>query len=1033
MKRNVAAPFDIVRSIVSVPTGTVMRAYKTALTHRFRQMLVPLSLCFALSMILKAPAKAQTPDTATVQGSVRDQTGADLSKAAVTVTNSATGTQRIAETDGAGHFEIAGLPISGTYAVTVEKAGFATGHAAGLTLIGGTLATLNIQLNVAEKKTEVTVTGTVGEVRSDEPQLGIHISAAQAQETPLYNRRITYLPLLEAANRPAINQGDVFMNEGLFTSNGAGRRQTWFEVDGSNAIDGWGRQTIFTDLPLNSIQEMTVLTNAFSAQYGLTAGSVVNIVTKSGSEDFHGDALFMDRPSELEARLSGFSSSTATSGNDITSDSVQQVALGVSGPLGAHKRTFFSTNWQYSFQKRASPVSSPVAPGNFIGQYQGWLGFVRLDRELTSSNRIFMRLDADDFYDTNPNGAVGGNNLPTVDRVFKRRTYAAELGDTWTFSSSLLNNIRLQFQLASPITEFDPTVYGTEIVEPISRGGTFESGTSQSAFLQNRQYEVNDVVSFVRSSHSVSFGADFIHAHNGGDSKEFGGPIFLGELKYNTCTQALSICESSAYLDDINNVQSYTQSFGNAVYTVDDSLASLFVQDDYRMRRGLTVNLGLRYQLQTFTDSTHDFAPRLGFAYDLLGADKTVIRGGLGIYYSQIVDNSEANYALTGPTGVFNYTATPGQVGFPSSVSAVPLLAFPAGAQLPLRSLYIRPGESKYLDSFFPTSILIGYPHALFNPYTEQWTFGMEKRLLTNWVLTADYVGSHTLRINRPLDVNPPAPFIRTAPNQFRGASPNAAGVEQCILNASIGNTANTPLAACAANAANATRPLWVYDAARGITPAYSVIQSDVNDGFAFYDALDVDLSRRFENGISLLVSYTWSHAIDNVDPDVPQQNPNDPNFTGIQEKGTAIYDQRNRFVVSGVYSTPWKFVIGGVGAFASGLPYNVVTGTTNSGDTGGTTDRPVVNGVVVGRNSGQGQPIYSTDVFLERPFRFAERWRLTVRAEAFNVSNHANFVGYSGTRGNGLTPGPGFGQPLAGVTNQLPAREFQFSAEFSF
>ena len=104
------------------------------------------------------------------------------------------------------------------------------------------------------------------------------------QETPLLNRRITYLPLLNAANRPAINQGDEFMNQNLFTTNGSGRRQTWFEIDGGNGIDTWGRQTIFTNIPLDAVQEMTVLENAFSAEYGFGMGGVVNIVTKSGGE-----------------------------------------------------------------------------------------------------------------------------------------------------------------------------------------------------------------------------------------------------------------------------------------------------------------------------------------------------------------------------------------------------------------------------------------------------------------------------------------------------------------------------------------------------------------------------------------------------------------------------------------------------------------------------------------------------------------------------------------------------------------------------
>ena len=140
-------------------------------------------------------------------------------------------------------------------------------------------------------------------------------------------------------------------------------------------------------------------------------------------------------------------------------------------------------------------------------------------------------------------------------------------------------------------------------------------------------------------------------------------------------------------------MKTYSQSYGNAAYTVTDTLFSVFVQDDFQVRHELTINLGLRYELQTFTDSRKDFAPRAGFSYNVGGDGKTVIRGGFGIYYSQIVDNSEANYALTGPTGVFNFTASPGQIGFPSSVAAVPLPVFPAGGLVPLRSLYIRPGS----------------------------------------------------------------------------------------------------------------------------------------------------------------------------------------------------------------------------------------------------------------------------------------------------------------------------------------------------
>ncbi len=441
------------------------------------------------------PLAAQTPDTAVIQGIVTDQTHAAVQGAQVTAENTQNGLQRTVETDAAGAFSLAGLPIAGSYNITADKQGFAEAKLASVTLVGGATAHVNITLNVAGAQTQVTVTGSEGEVRTDEPQLGDSLSATVAKETPLLNRRITFLPLLNAANRPALNQGDVFMNENLFTTNGTGRRQTWFEVDGSNAIDAWGRQTIFSNVPLDSIQEMTVLTNAFSAEYGYTAGSVINIITKSGGDRFHGDVLGLWRPSASEAKLSGFNSSNATSGNDITNDTLRQTGVGLSGPLGRGSRTHFSVNGEYSWQDRASPVTAPVAPGNFIGKYRGWLTFLRVDHEINERNNLFLRSDTDSFYDTNPNGTVGGNSLPSVDRIFKRRTYSEELGETATISPSLLNIARMQFQLASPITQFSPVIYSTQFSVPISGGpgGTFTTGTSQSALLLNRQYELNDI------------------------------------------------------------------------------------------------------------------------------------------------------------------------------------------------------------------------------------------------------------------------------------------------------------------------------------------------------------------------------------------------------------------------------------------------------------------------------------------------------------------------------------------------------------
>ena len=961
---------------------------------------------------------AQSPDSAALRGWVTDLNGKAVAGARVVIADSEQHELRHLTTGPNGDFVVEGLPAE-LVSVHAEASGLDADSSA-MVLTAGTMATVELKLHIPSMHTEVKVTGTVGEIRTDEAQLGDHLTGSQARAMPLLNRRITYLPLLNAANRPAINQGDIFMNQNLFTANGTGRRQTWFELDGANGDDTWGRQTIFTNVPLDAVSEMTILDSAFAADYGFGEGAVINLVTRSGGERFHGDVLALWRPSGPEADLSGFSTSTASSGNDITRDTLDQGAATAGGPLTRDKRMFFLASGEFSDQDRASPVISPVAPGNYIGHYRDWLGFLRIDQRLNQNQRLFLHLGSDAFVDTNPNGIVGGNTLPTVARIFHRRTYTAELGESAVLNPTLLNQARLQFQLASPITQFDPVVYGTEYSVPISTGGTFVSGTSQAALLMNRQFEAVDNLTKTLGHSELRAGFDLIHARNGGNSKEFGGPIYDGELSYASCTGSLTYCESSAYLNNIANVISYTQSYGNASYVVDDTLTGLFAQYDLHPGADLALNFGLRYELQTFTDARKDFSPRIGFAWNVGGQGVTTVRGGFGIYDSQVVDNSEANYALTGPTGVFNYTAAPGQPGFPSSVSDVPLPAFPPGAVEPLRSLYLRPGRAAYYNQFFPTSTLLNYPAALLNPYNEQWTIGIEQQIAPAWVFAMDYVGSHTLRIVRPLDLDAPTSFLRTMPGEVRTAQ-----------------------------AANCTRPYWAaWYAQQGVacdssskqgktspTPPYSVIQSDVNNGVAWYDALDVNLSHQTRSGSALLASYTWSHTLDTVDPDTTSQNPNDPRLTGPQyELGNAIFDQRNRLVLSGVYAAPWRITAGGIATFASGLPYNYVTGVTNSGDTGATTDRPVIDGAVVGRNAGRGTAIYDLEPFVGKRIQLgSDRIVAELRAEAFNLLNHRNLVGFSGTYGNGAAPGPGFGQPLAGVTNQLYPREMQFSLRLSF
>ncbi len=300
---------------------------------------------------------AQTPDTAVIQGRVLDQGHGAIAGARIAARNLQTGLERSAESDSAGGFSMAGLPVSGAYEITASKSGFADARLRDITLTGGATATVNLEMNVAGAQSTIEVTGVAGEVRTDAPQVNTSLQGEQIRDLPLLSRRITNVPLLNAANRPAISQGDVFINQTLFTTNGAGRRQARFEVDGGTDNDSWGRQTIFSTLPVTAVQEMTVLTNAFSAEYGASTGGVVNIVTRTGGDNFTAMSWSCGARM-LRRRRYRIHRSQRHQRQPVTSDTLGQSAASLCGPIGAH--THFFTAGEFSRQDgaRRSPRRS---------------------------------------------------------------------------------------------------------------------------------------------------------------------------------------------------------------------------------------------------------------------------------------------------------------------------------------------------------------------------------------------------------------------------------------------------------------------------------------------------------------------------------------------------------------------------------------------------------------------------------------------------------------------------------------------------
>jgi hypothetical protein len=701
----------------------------------------------------------------------------------------------------------------------------------------------------------------------------------------------------------------------------------------------------------------------------------------------------MIRPSGLQA--------SQPLANTRTRDELLQFSGIVSGPV-IRDKTHFLIGAEGNRQRRSTVITSPLALGaTFDGKYKQGLFFARLDHQINDKNTLTGRFNRERFTDTNPSDAVGGNALPSAARTFERDTYAAQLSGTSILTNKIVNEARFQFQLGSPITKFTPANLGTQFIRTLSTGGNSTEGESRGAFLLNHQYQFADTLSLAMGNQSIKLGGDWEFSSSGGNGQEFGSGFFLGQFRLTSARANNPNMPTSALT--IADAVSFTQSFGNANYNVRQHNWSLFAQDDWRVRRDLTLNLGLRYERQTFTDDKNNFAPRLGFAYNFLGDNKTVVRGSYGIYYSQLRANLGAQFSLGGPTGVFTFTATPGQLGFPTSLTAIP--SFPAGATLPARDIVIRPGRAAYYNQFFNVSKLRGYPDKLLNPMTQQGSIGVERDLSNSFFLKVDYVRAHTEDIDRLLDLNAPSTFIPfvTLPTTTRSVA-----------------------------AANLTRPILP------VNNGYRRIQAVVNESVSDYNGLQINLEKRFSRNFSFLVSYTLSKTTNTVEPDAGNGDPNDVNQLGEAERALSLLDQRHRFVLSGYYQLPYGFALGGITTAASGRPYAITAGVDTNGD-GSTADRPFdrATGTFIERNLWRGTPTYSTDLFGQKSFSLNERMRLELRAEVFNVFNNRNILaGRNASYGTPIFGTPtttNFGGANGGIANVDPSRELQFQVRLRF
>jgi len=982
--------------------------------------------------ILAAPAAAQSPNNASIVVLVSDQSGAVIKDAKVLVTNEQTGATREAQSGPEGSASFPALSLTGTYMVTVSKSGFGDESRGGLRLRSSETATLRVKLLVGAEKTEVTVYGTDIGVRAD-AQIGVRLDSKTIDQTPILGRKVTTLPLFNSAFRQGKGTGDLFVNQTYFITGSGSRRTTTYMLDGASNDEGWGRQTMLTTVPLGAVQEANVLTNAFSAEFGWTAGPAFNIVTKSGTNALRGEALYMARPGGWQAKTfstDGFCAPSVASTCTVPAslvainptdlpDELNQVSGSIGGPIVKDKTFYFLTG-DYTRQDRTTQLSpslpSFVLPPNgdltYVGHYRQGLLNGRLDHKLTPAQTLMVRVNYDHFYDTNPNDAVVGTNAPTVARRYTRGSESFQVNHTTVLSGNLLNEARFAFLHGSPVTLWE----SQELSTTYTRAGSvpFTIGESRQSDITGKQFQFADTVSWSRGAHNLRFGGSLVHHTSGGTGSE-PGQATLGTFTFLSTTTAPF--EQLTLAD----VQTYSQpvSYGITSYELSQWMSVAFVQDRIRLNDQLTVDAGLRYDDQTLTTDRNNFAPRLGFAWHPNGDSRSVVRAGYAMYYTQIRANAIASALTGGLDGITTYTATPGQTGFPTCLTG-PCLPVPIDprtlplSQQPARSITIRAGQRDFYKQQFATyglnfDLLPNYPDTFVNPRSQVTSIGYEREVRRGWFAGVDYVHQQWSDLDRTVDLNAPTPFDRTAIGQVRTVA-----------------------------TANATRPIVPVN---GGVRSVNVL---MNLGEAQYDGLQTQVSYRGSAKLQASVSYTLSKATNTAEPDGNGINPNDANIArlGEEERGPSVVDQRHRAVITVNYALPYNVTVGTLMQLASARPFNATTGIDNNGD-GANNDRPVVNGAVISKSAFRGTG--TQDVGLYADWRVKASGRtILLRLEGFNLFNHANMLGRGQTTyGDAATVNPTFGQLVAvpaGTTNALPVlanidppRMFQLQVRFQF
>jgi len=938
-----------------------------------------------LVLLISLPVLAQSDAGAgALRGVVNTADGEAAANVAVVVRNADTGYVRELQSDAEGRFTAQALPV-GRYFVQATAGNQKTAEMEALVTVGRTrnmemvlkTGISAVEVGVKQSQTMVMTTESI-DIREISSSSSVSLRAIAA--APIRGRSFPdFVQMTPDIYQESDRNGLVISGQRSINS--------YVALDGADFNDPLqgnqrgGNDPVFF-FPLSAVREFQVVRSGADAEVGRTNAGFVNAVTKSGTNDWHGEAFYTNRNSDFTA--------SDAFGNPAV-NMQHQFGGAVGGPIRKDKAFFFiSAEQNYlnlpftvQFQPQAAGVSLPASLLALQGTKEGTNNttaiFARLDYSPTYKHALnieylFANLDAKDF------GLVPRTNDQAETMNFDRQgsSMAVKASLISVFTSSLLNELR--GQIANDDRFEKPNTFAPMVV--ITGVGTIGGEVTHPRLFDNTRYELTDNVSLTRGRHSLRFGVD----SNLTPASQLRETFLAGRYDFKTLSD-FKIGKVARYRGTLP-----TGDPNQLLYHGTEQEFGFFVQDKFAVTRTLTVNAGFRWDGQwnpqpsrpnpAFAQTSHipsDLAmwqPRLGLAWDLSGHGTTVIRASAGLYDARTPANLfERDFTDNGLVTVVLDSKFDSKVlnfaKFPNALTFIP-----AG---------VNPAPQK----------VIGFDPGFRNPRSFQAAASVETAFTDSWSLSAGYTRNSTWNLQRRLDHNLFAPtFDATGMPIFPVVRPNPA----------IG-------------------PLSIND----------------SEAHSSYNAFDFAVTKRLSHRLQFQAGYTlaWNRDDESGERVFNREPVLDP-LAPEMEAAWSKNDVRHNFRLSGIVDLPHGFTVSAITLARSATPFTPVIGFDTQNDGNDDNDRAVINGHVAGRNSMRGRPFADLDMRILKSFHIRERASFDVFAEFFNVTHNSN-RGYGpdaiSAFGTTAAPVATAGQPLfAPLTTRFGGpQQIQMGAHFAF